>query len=112
MPFTTRQVTHTFSNADGSPASGSVTAALSKRMTNGTTTIVPAAEVTAALNSSGQLSMTLTANDDTGTVPTDAGWTVTLRIAGCNAEEFFVTVPSGSGSVDLGTLLPSTGQVA
>ena len=111
MAFTQRTVTHNFQNADGSPASGTVTFALTRRMTNGATTIVPAAEVTGTLNGTGQLSVSLAANNDTGTVPTDAGWNVTLRIAGARQEEFLITVPTGTGPVDLGSLLPSTGQV-
>lgn len=111
MAFTQRTVTHTFTNADGSPASGTVTFALTGRMTNGSTTIVPAAEVTGTLNATGNLSVTVTANNDTGTVPTDAGWMVTLRIAGAKQEEFLITVPSGTGTVDLGSLLPAAGQV-
>ena len=111
MAFTTRQVTHTFQNADGSFASGTVTFNLTKRMTNGTQTIVPAAEVTGTLNATGALSVTLTANNDTGTFPADAQWRVTFRLAGCDVEQFFITVPSGSGSLDLGGLLPTTDPV-
>lgn len=108
MAFTTRTITHTFVNADGTPASGSVTFTLTKRMTNGATTIVPA-EVVAALSASGQLSQALTANNDPGTTPADAQWRVDLRLATPGApltEAFYVTVPSGTGAIDLGSLLP------
>lgn len=111
MSFTTRTVTHTFQNADGTPASGSVTFALSDRMTNSGTTVLPT-EVVGSLNGSGQLSVVLTANDDAGTVPTGAQWRVTFRILGASEEVFSVTVPNGSGTVDLGTLLPGAPQVA
>ncbi|HET6911118.1 MAG TPA: hypothetical protein VFH54_17450 [Mycobacteriales bacterium] len=111
MAFSTRTVTHAFTNADGTPASGSVTFALSRRMTNSGTTVMPS-EVVGSLNASGQLSVVLTANDDPGTVPTDAQWNVTFRILGTAVEQFFIVVPTGTGTVDLGTLLPGTPQVA
>lgn len=111
MAFTTRTITHTFQNADTTPASGSVTFNLTKRMTNAGTTVLPS-EVTGSLNGSGALSVVLTANNDAGTVPADAQWRVTFRILGCAEEVFNVTVPSGSGTIDLGTLLPGTPQVA
>lgn len=103
--FSTCQITHSFANADGTPASGSITFYLTKRMTNGSQTIVPA-EVTANLDSSGDLSQSLTANNDTGTVPGDAQWRVEFRILGAETETFFITVPTGGGTVDLGSLLP------
>ena len=105
MAFSQCTITHAFQNADGTPASGTITFALSGRMTNGTTTIVPA-EITAALNSSGQLSQALTSNLDSGTNPQTTSWTVTMRILGSSQEVFSIVVPTGGGSVDLGTLLP------
>lgn len=110
MSFTTRTVTHAFSNADTTPASGSVTFNLTKRMTNGGTTILPT-EVVGSLNASGQLSVVLTCNTDVGTTPTDAQWRVTLRILGAATEQYFITVEPGSGNLDLGTLLPEAPQV-
>lgn len=106
MSFTRATVTHTFENADGTPASGAVTFTLTKRMTNGTTTIVPS-EITANLNSEGKLSQALTANDDPGTIPSDAQWRVDLRILGAPSEPYFITVPTGGGTADLGSLLPT-----
>ena len=113
MALTSVTVTHTFENPDGTPASGSVTFALTKRMTNGTQTVVPG-EVTAPLDASGHLSAALWANNDTGTSPGDAQYACTFRIATsgapCTDGPFFITVPSGLGSsVDLGTLLPQDG---
>lgn len=105
MAFTTVTITHQFQNADTTPASGTITFQLSKRMTNGTLTVVPA-EVIATLNGSGQLSQALTANNDAGTVPGDAEWLVTFRIQGASQDgPFAITVPSGGGTVDLGSLL-------
>lgn len=106
MAFTTPTVTHTFQNPDGTPASGSVVFTLSKRMTNGTTSVVPGVTVTSALNSSGQLSQALFANTDTGTIPSDAQWRVDIRIGTIDDGPYFIVVPSGIGSVDLGALLP------
>lgn len=105
MSFSTCLITHTFENADGTPASGTIEFTLSKRITNGTTTLVPAS-VTANLNSQGQLSQALTSNVDQGTVPTDSQWRVDFRILGASPETFFIVVPTGGGSADLGSLLP------
>jgi len=102
-------VTHSFKNADSTAASGAVTFTLTKRITNGTTSVVPA-EVTATLNGSGQLSQLLYANNDAGTVPGDSQWRVDFRILGASEETFFITVPTGGGSVDLGSLLPQQPQ--
>ncbi|HEY1690066.1 MAG TPA: hypothetical protein VGF95_14520 [Solirubrobacteraceae bacterium] len=106
MAFSERVVTHTFQNADGTSASGSVEFTLTKRMTNGATTIVPAS-ITAALDSEGKLSQGLTANDDAGTLPADSQWRTDFRIQGATeTETFYIVVPSGSGTIDLGALLP------
>lgn len=111
MAFTTRTITHAFKNADGTAASGKVTFDLSSRITNSGTTIVPV-EVTATLDATGAMSAALVANDDAATTPAGSQWRVTLRILGAEPETYFITVPSaGSGSVDLGTLLPATPQV-
>lgn len=113
MALTTCTVTHKFENPDGTPASGTVTFVLTKRMTNGTQTVVPG-EVTATIQADGTLSASLWANNDPGTVPTDAQYAVTFRIATagapCTDGPFFITVPGGVGSTaDLGALLPQDG---
>lgn len=105
MAFTTATITHTFHNADSTPASGSITFRLSKRMTNGTTTLVPA-EITSNLDASGNLSQALASNVDAATVPQDAQWIVTLRITGDSQAQYSIVVPAGGGTVDLGSLLP------
>lgn len=69
------------------------------------TTITPG-ELTANLNSGGALSQVLTSNVDTGTIPQDAEWIVTLRIQGDTADTYSIVVPSGGGTVDLYSLLP------
>ena len=109
MAFSQATITHTFQNADGTPGSGSVTFQLSKRMSNGTIDILPG-EITANLNGSGVLSQALTANNDPGTIPTDATWIVTLRLLGDSTATYSIVVPTGGGTVDLATLLPQNPQ--
>lgn len=104
MAFTTQTITHKFENADGTAASGSIEFTLSGRMTNGTTTIIPAS-ITANLDSNGNLSQALTSNSDAGTVPTDQQWRVDIRLLGASEEQFWITVPVGPGTTDLGPLL-------
>lgn len=105
MAFTSATVTHTFTNADNTPASGAITFWLTGRITNGTTTIIPS-EITSNLNATGQLTVTLWSNVDAGTIPQTTQWRVDMRILGANAESYFITVPTGGGTVDLGSLLP------
>ena len=110
MAFTQRTLTHTFVNADGTAASGDITFSLTQRMTNTGTTMVPA-NLTANLDASGNLSQALTCNNDAATVPTGSQWRVDLRILGDSEESYFISVPTGSGSLDLGSLLPGNQQV-
>jgi hypothetical protein len=105
MAFTEATITHTVKNADGTAGSGSIEFTLTKRMTNGTTTVLPSA-ITANLNSSGELSQKLLANNDAETVPGDAQWRVDFRLLGDLQESFLITVPTGGGTKDLGSLLP------
>lgn len=107
MSFSVATITHTFQNADGSSASGTVTFRLTKRMTNGTTTVLPT-EITATLSPTGTISQTLTSNVDSGTVPVDAQWICTIRVVPAQIEEYAIVVPTGGGTVDLGTLLPNS----
>jgi hypothetical protein len=104
MAFTTCTLTHgSFVNPDGTPASGVVELSLSKRMTNGTATIVPGS-VTAALTGAGALSVAVVSNADAGTVPTDAQWRCDLRIAGAEVVTYWLTVPA-EASVDIMSLV-------
>lgn len=104
--FTTATITHTFKNPDGTPASGAITFQLTKRMSQSGTTITPG-EITATLDSSGDLSQSLTSNVDAGTIPQDSEWLCTFRIQGDAPDgPYALTVPSGGGTVDLYTLLP------
>ena len=111
MAFSAASVTHTFLNADGTAASGVVECTLTKRIANSGTSIAPNS-VTYALSSSGTLTAVLTSNVDAATVPTDSQWRVDIRILGTEIETDYIIVPTGGGSVDLGSLLPSAQQVA
>lgn len=93
MSVTQCTLTHQFSNPDTTPASGTVECTLTKRITNGTQTIVPGS-VTATLNGSGELSIAVASNVDTGTVPTDSQWRCDLRIAGAEPQTYWLTVPA------------------
>lgn len=106
MAFTQATVTHKFTNPDGTAGSGSVVFQLTKRMTNGTTSIVPGIEVIGSLDSGGNLSVTLYANNDPGTVPGDSQWQVDIRVNSKDDGPYFITVPTGGGTEDLGALLP------
>lgn len=112
MSFTLRTIVHTFTNADSTAASGSVTFMLPQRMTNDGQTVLPGS-VPFTLDGEGALNATnIAANDDTDTTPTEVQWQVTLSILGSDDETYAITVPSaGSGSINLGTLLPSAQQV-
>jgi hypothetical protein len=84
MAFSSSTVSHTFENADGTPASGACTFTLTDVMTNGTISLVPA-ELTANLNGSGVLSQVLTSNVDTATwtlVSTATSGSVELQFTG------------------------------
>lgn len=108
MAFTQATITHKFQNADGTVPTGTVTFALSKRMTNGGTTLVPS-EVTDTLDGSGNLSVSLTSNNDVGTVPGDAMWLATVRITSPQPHTmgpYPIAVPTGGGTYDLFSLTP------
>lgn len=105
MAFTKRKITHLVTEPSGAAASGSIEFTLSKRITNGAETIVPGS-VSAPLNSTGELSVELPSNSDAGTTPSDSQYRVDLRITGAAPETFWIVVPTGPGTTDLGSLLP------
>lgn len=108
MAFTQATITHKFESADGSAAAGTVTFQLTKRMSNSGTTLVPS-EITATLDPSGNLSQLVTSTNDVGTTPGDAMWVVTVRINNdAIMGPYSIAVPTGGGTVDLVSLLPST----
>ena len=106
MALTTCQITHTFKNSDGSAGSGSVDFKLSKRITNGTVSVLPGTVINVPLDGTGAISASLYSNADTATIPTDSQYLVTFRLAGASEEEFAIVVPATAGPVDLGSLLP------
>lgn len=109
MAFSSVTVTHTYTNLDGTPASGSVEFALTGAMRNGGVTLAASNPLIANLDSSGALSVALPATDDPATVPQGRMYTVTERIAGAREETYTVSVPSASAgqSIDLGSLYPA-----
>lgn len=111
MALSTCLLTHVFTNADGTPSSGVVEFSLTGRMTNGTTTIVPAS-INAALSSSGALSQSLTSNLDAATVPQNAQWRVDLRILGLQPETLFITVPSAVFTANTTITTPTLSSVS
>jgi hypothetical protein len=106
MTFSTATLTHSFVNADGSPASGLVEFTLQQTMTNGSVTMAASTHVTAALDASGNMSQTLTSTQDPGTFSQGlAVWRADERVAGAPVRSSSFAVPSGGVSVDYGTLI-------
>jgi hypothetical protein len=112
MAFTIATITHDFLAPDGSNAVGDVEFSLTDEMTNGSVTYPKGYVITASLVN-GALSQAIPSNLDAGTVPLvpQAMWQVTIRITGADDQTFWINVPSGGGSVDLFTLIPSSEQV-
>lgn len=105
MAFSYCVVSHTFTNANGTPASGNIDFTLSGRMTQPADTIMPGA-ITIALNAEGAFSQSLASNQDSATVPQDTTWRVDIRIMGSPIETYNIVVPTNTASEDLGALLP------
>lgn len=106
MAFTVVTVTATFQNEDGTAASGTVQFQLTEAISNSATTVYPV-PIVATLNSSGSISVPLTANDDTGTTPEGSQYVVIERVTSASNREYMVSVPSGLGStVTLQSLMP------
>jgi hypothetical protein len=97
MAATQITVTHTFLNPDGSAASGVIAFKLSARITNASASYAPQVPVHSTLNSMGQLSQVLPANNDPATTPANSFYTVTF---------FLNSAELSGGVVDLGSLLP------
>jgi hypothetical protein len=109
MALTKRTITHVFSEASGAAASGAVEFTLTGRLTQNGKTVVPSS-VTSALNAAGELSQELTSNVDAETVPQDTRYRVDFRMVGEAPESFYIVVPTGPGTTDLGSLLPKQPQ--
>lgn len=67
-------------------------------------------EITATLDENGEISVVLTANNDTYTVPTGVTYEVTERLDGTAENKYFISVGKDSpeGTVDLADLVPNT----
>lgn len=102
--FTHVTVTRDYDLATGEAPTGVVYFTLSAWLENGGVTLVPAA-VPAALDSLGQIAVSLAANDDAATTPVDSYYTVREAILGQAIRSYRVSVPHNVGpTVDLATL--------
>ena len=104
MSFTEIAIQAKFANADGSPASGSVSFSLVAEMLN-SGQVAAAGSISAPLNADGQLisqsgyPQTLLATDDTGTTPNNptSAYLVTIKLDNASgAQPFYVYVPHAS----------------
>ena len=59
----------------------------------------------------GTATLTLSVTGTVPAAPQNAQWRVDLEILGAEQQSYFITVPAGGGSYDLGALLPSSQQV-
>lgn len=112
MAFTTITVTATYLESDGeTPASGTVTFLATGVMRDTSTNVsIAPTEITATLDADGEISVALTANNDTYTVPTGVTYEVTERIDGTAENKYFVSIGKDSpgGTVDIADLVPNT----
>lgn len=109
MAFT--PITVTISDISGSPptpAVGFVTFTLTEPINDGTTEILPA-ELRCVLDSNGEGSIVLAANDDGTTSPVGSQYAVVEAIEGAPTRYYRVTVPSAApgGTISLAALAPS-----
>lgn len=110
MSFSYSTVEHTFLNADGTPASGTLEFTLEQTLTNGNVTMCAGTHVTAQLDASGNLSQSLVSTQDPDTYSQGlAQWRSDERINGAPIRTTYLQVPSGGMSVDYGALI-QTGQ--
>lgn len=109
MAFTQVAITGSFQNADGTPATGTVTFAPTATMRNsgtGPETTV-ASPITVDLVA-GELDTTLAATDDPATLPTGVAYAVKIETSGTRSgERFLLDVPYDGGSIDLTTAVRS-----
>lgn len=112
MAFTPITVTATYLESDGvTPASGTVTFLATGVMRDTSTNVsIAPTEITATLDENGEISVVLTANNDTYTVPTGVTYEVTERLDGTAENKYFISVGKDSpdGTVDLADLVPNT----
>lgn len=111
--ITTITVTGTYTNADGSAATGSVSFTPTTAVTDAAgRVIIPAASITAALSGTGSFSITLPCTDNTALNPIGWAWNVNVNVAGIYGPQssFTTFLASGLGStVDISALSPIPG---
>jgi hypothetical protein len=109
-PGSSVTITHAYTGLDGSASSGSVSFTLSGPLRNGGVTL-PGGQPLVVTLTNGALSVSLPANDDSGSIPSGTSYSVTERIVGASETEYPITVPSASNglTIDLASLLPSDG---
>lgn len=107
VSFTSVELTGQFQTAQQEPATGELTFTLTQAMGNSDIVIAPA-PLTVALNTEGKITVTLPANDDTGTSPQGVRYGVTEKIVGAQPRDYFILIShtAASGQVDLSTLMP------
>lgn len=104
LGFSSVTVTGTYSPS----TSGTITFTLTQPMANNDVILLPDPIIVTL--SSGTFSTTLSANDDTATVPQGVLWGVTENITGCQPRDYFITVSAAAApTVDISTLMP--GQI-
>lgn len=110
--LTTITVTGTYTNPDGSAATGYVTFTPSVAVTDAAgKVIIPAATLTAGL-AGGAFSIVLPCTDNAGLSPSGWQWHIVVNITGINGPQsvFTVNLPSTLGStVDISALSPVAG---
>lgn len=103
-------VTGTYTNPDGTGATGAVSFTPSSAVVDGTgKVIIPAHPVIVTLTSSGTLSTVLACTDNAGLSPAGWGWVISVSVSGVSgvSSRFAVLLPSSLGTtVDISALAP------
>lgn len=104
MAFSQIVLTGTYATESGSFATGEIEFQLTDTMTNANEVVEPTSTIIRL--TTGTFSVTLDANDDTGTTPTGVGYTVIERLTVTPERSYIITLPSAHGTVDISTLMP------
>lgn len=102
-PFTYVTVVRDYDLADGSSPVGEVFFTPSEWLLNNHVTVAPAA-VAVALDAQGKISISLVANNNSGTTPTGSYYTVCEEIIGQPRRCYKVIIPCDQTMLDLGVL--------
>jgi hypothetical protein len=101
VAFTYITVTGTYKNPDASNATGAVSFTPTGTMRNANVTV---ADPVVGQLTSGALSVSLAATDDSGTTPTGVTYLVTEYITGlATPRTYYLAVPNAGGSINLAT---------